>query len=196
MNKITKRLREIVKRVNELPPGPWNVGHAAEGLHHILCPSNYGRSCHNIFGGTNGDSEYDVTGPCAGLSIENATFIAHSRLDVPYLLRLLKRTAEIIRSQKTTIKELEGIVGDMRYDGSAYALGVEDGINKALAALDEVDREKSWHDQTSTMPEALNEMLTVLSTVRRQRVLAKLRKPATQKVSMETRVEEKPNDDV
>ena len=53
-------------------PGEWHEGRACDGMHDC-----FRGDCHNVWR----DEMADVTSPCAGLSKDDALFIAHARND-------------------------------------------------------------------------------------------------------------------
>lgn len=83
------RLAEIKARVEAASPGPWRPGMPCDSF----C-SCHGPTCHNVWA----EGGADITSPCAGLSREDAAFIAGARQDVPDLLEGLAVADEQIRA--------------------------------------------------------------------------------------------------
>lgn len=79
-------LQAIEARCRAASPGPWYAGEPDEAL----CEHRV--TCRNIWA----DEGTDITSPCAGLSPEDAEFIAHSRFDVAALAAEVRRLWSLI----------------------------------------------------------------------------------------------------
>lgn len=111
---------DIRARADAATPGPWHVGHAAEGLHQMTCNGR----CRNVWAGDG----VDVTSPCGGLSGADADFVAHSREDVRRLLDDRDHRSALFRDMADT-----GEAGAYRRGYEAGAKGKAEALRKLLS---------------------------------------------------------------
>lgn len=115
-----ERLREIRERHARSTPETWYVGIPDIAF----CECQIVAPCRNVWAGEG----TDVTKPCAGLSPQDAEFVAHAHQDIPALLAELerlrcendalkdaaRRTNEVLRHQHAEVNRLNVLLGRWR----------------------------------------------------------------------------------